>query len=633
MATRRSLLIWLSYFLLSNALLFCMIAGLNLYTLNLLHNIDIRVGGVIFVYFFNLIATLGHMSLLSAIPVALIIVPLSLLLPNRRLIVFVSSILISLELALMLTDHYTFSLFRFHLQGLIWQLLLSPARKEIFALSYLEQYLLIGGLITLVSLEYLWGSFVWHRVKHKVRFPSAAIITVCGCLLISYLFYLSSVSAIMQTPKGALTMNAISQQARAIPLYSHILSKLSPSDTNKNGLFLHGRGFIRQPEQAQSTLQYPLQPLRFGTPPKPLNVLFLVIDAWRYDTLNNAVTPHITEFSKKTWEFQQHYSGGNATRPGIFSLFYGIPSSYWSSMLAAGKAPILMQTLLKRGYQFSIHGSASLSMPEFDKTVFVDLPNIKTETPGDLAYQRDAIATNELLDFIRKRTPESPPFFGFLFLDSAHSSCQDFKFATPFKPYTEPCNRLMYSENSDPLPILNRYKNALHYDDGLIGSVLSTLKTAGLDNNTLVLITADHGEEFNDNHHNYWGHSSNYTDVQIKVPLLIYWPGHKHHTFTKQTSHYDIAPSLMTWLFAATTPAQAYSVGTILTKPHHPEFLLIGSYVGYGILTENRIVNVYPSGDYQIVNQHADQLPGEQLNSHLLSDVFMLTQRFYKRIT
>ncbi|WP_306686870.1 sulfatase-like hydrolase/transferase [Candidatus Coxiella mudrowiae] len=54
-------------------------------------------------------------------------------------------------------------------------------------------------------------------------------------------------------------------------------------------------------------------------------------------------------------------------------------------------------------------------------------------------------------------------------------------------------------------PYLNRYRNAAHFDDALVGQVLQALKGHQLLKNTIVIITADHGEEFNENHQNYWG--------------------------------------------------------------------------------------------------------------------------------
>src|SRR3712207_9402754 len=61
--------------------------------------------------------------------------------------------------------------------------------------------------------------------------------------------------------------------------------------------------------------------------------------------------------------------------------------------------------------------------------------------------------------------------------------------------------------------------------DSLIGLTLDKLKQKDLLRNTVVIITGDHGQEFNENHCNYWGHSSNYSQWQIHVPLIYYYPG------------------------------------------------------------------------------------------------------------
>ncbi|MDP2558646.1 sulfatase-like hydrolase/transferase [Photobacterium damselae subsp. piscicida] len=93
----------------------------------------------------------------------------------------------------------------------------------------------------------------------------------------------------------------------------------------------------------------------------------------------------------------------------------------------------------------------------------------------------------------------------------------------------------------------NRYKNALFYIDGLIAKVLKHIDLQ----NTIIVITSNHGQEFNDNKQNYWGHSSNYSDVQIHVPLYVYLPEHNGQVINYRTNHYDIMPTLMSKFFIA----------------------------------------------------------------------------------
>ena len=90
-----------------------------------------------------------------------------------------------------------------------------------------------------------------------------------------------------------------------------------------------------------------------------------------------------------------------------------------------------------------------------------------------------------------------------------------------FKPSLDEVNFLALNDNYDAEPFINLYKNSLHYIDGKVGEVLDSL-TGKLDN-TIVIFTSDHGEEFNDSKLSYWGHNSNYSKYQTAVPLIIHW--------------------------------------------------------------------------------------------------------------
>src|SRR5689334_9830021 len=87
--------------------------------------------------------------------------------------------------------------------------------------------------------------------------------------------------------------------------------------------------------------------------------------------------------------------------------------------------------------------------------------------------------------------------------------------------------------------VRNRYKNALHYVDGVAGGMLDALEKSGALENTIVLITGDHGEEFAENGH--WGHTSNFAPEQVAVPLLLRGPGIARGIETRPTSHVDVA--------------------------------------------------------------------------------------------
>ena len=78
-----------------------------------------------------------------------------------------------------------------------------------------------------------------------------------------------------------------------------------------------------------------------------------------------------------------------------------------------------------------------------------------------------------------------------------------------------------------------------------------------------MVITSDHGQEFNDNGGNYWGHGSNYTRYQTGYRCCctrlrcagVHW---------HRTTHFDVLPTLMRDHLGCTTPFPSYSVGRSL---------------------------------------------------------------------
>ena len=218
-----------------------------------------------------------------------------------------------------------------------------------------------------------------------------------------------------------------------------------------------------------------------------------------------------------------HHSGGNGTRIGVFSLFYAIPGTYWHRMLAERQGPVFIKQLLERGYDVRAFRSAPLFSPEFDRTVFAEVDSLRMRSDGKDSADRDRDLTSDFLSFLKSRSDDTP-FFALLFYDSPHKLVLPPGYAQVFRPSAADVNYLGLDAATDPLPLLNRYRNSTHYVDSLIGEALAAIKERGLLEKSVIVITGDHGQEFNDNRRNYWGHSSNFTRFQTGVPLLVYSP-------------------------------------------------------------------------------------------------------------
>jgi membrane-anchored protein YejM (alkaline phosphatase superfamily) len=189
----------------------------------------------------------------------------------------------------------------------------------------------------------------------------------------------------------------------------------------------------------------------------------------------------------------------------------------------------------------------------------------------------DAYVISELVRSIKNGRAKSP-FFKFVFLTSSHFGYEYPENHNIFHP-TAKEGSFIFNKYADPGPLLNKYKNSLHYNDSLFGEVLSALKEKQLDKKTIIVITSDHGEEFNDKGHGNWGHGSNFSRYQTSVPLIMYLcDNEKGHVIHKRSSHIDISPTLLKHVFGCSNPLSDYSSGSDLLNLPDNRGLIVRSY-------------------------------------------------------
>ncbi len=519
--------------------------------------------------------------------------------------------------ALLMADTLVYAQYRFHLNGVVLEMLF--VGRGVIDLSWFTW--LVGGCIGLVLLAIQWlFNMLARGAGRAARLRKPAYIAMALSILVSQGLHVWD---------DANYKTQIPSYTRQFPLYYPLTAKsrlvawglVDPAVALNKENNLH--------VITQGVLHYPLQAIQYQKPARQPNVLFILIDAWRYDDANPQVTPNVSRFAQQALRFHQHRSGGNSTEPGIFSLFYSLPDTYWLSVRNSGQRPVLMQTLADQGYEFAIHGSANINHPPFDRTVFAQIPHLTISNDARTPALRDQQITDEFEQFLDKRDP-ARPFFGFLFYDAAHGYDLPPNPATPFQPYWKRVDHIKLNNDFDPTPYHNLYRNALYYDDGLIGQVLTKLQQAGLDKNTLVIITSDHGEEFNDHKKNYWGHGSNYSDVQIHVPMFMRLPDGQSGDIDRRTTHFDVVPTLMASVAGVTTPVNDYSVGQSMLDPAgpHTEDMIVGSYYNYAVVSPDFINVVYPGGIFETLTPDLNPTRHQLLRGDRLKNIITLMSRF-----
>lgn len=582
------------------------------------------LSGKLFIVAFALINYLSYMMLLAFIP-ALPLFFFAFLLRSRGLIKLLSICFGSLSLILLAIDIGVYSTYKFHINMSIFDLIFAGTWFEVFDFSRKEFETMLLIVLFLCILETIIASFVWNKIVliGTYRIGKTILLLWFGSFLISYFALLHTISH---------NNNLLSQQTPNLPFYNQFLAYLIPDKNAADVLYRYSEEHYNQPIFSNDKVHYPLEPMQCNKQEKLPNIIIIMVDSLRFDSLNTKYMPYLSRFAALNWRFQQHVSGGNATQPGLFSLFYSIPGSYWTAMLKQNVPPVLMQILAQNGYDHQILWSSEMVNPPFDKTIYQGLSLLSPYgAPAQDIGNKDRYITDQAINFLAEQKKQKP-FFLNLFYDAAHGYCREQSFPTPFQPAINECLRIAMTNEMDPLPYYNRYLNSVHFIDNEIERVLISIAEHGYLDNSIIVITADHGQEFNDNKQNYWGHAGNFTKYQVQVPLIIHWPHQPPRVIDYLTTSYDVAPTLLKRVFHCQNPFLDYSIGQdLLKKEGRLPFVLAGSYSNMGLIETDRLITLRTSGEISITNLQAEPQPVAHPETAMLKEALKLMRLYYSK--
>jgi len=478
-----------------------------------------------------------------------------------------------LWLCLLLVDAKVFALYRFHLNAMVLNMVFGGALQDQVSLSWHTWLQAAGVAAAVFSAEGLLAWACWRMLPATI----ARRTVVLGWSAALTLMVVGQGATAYYDARGE---RAVISQWAYLPWAQPITAK---RQMRALGVDVRPREVL--PDPALSDLAWPLQPLRCQSRTRP-NVLMVVLESLRADALDARVMPHTAALADRSRVFPHHYSTGNATRYGLFGLLYGLPGGYWQPMLAEQRGSLLFDVLAQQGYALHLFGSAPLHSPEFDRTAFAAVRDRIKVAPQALPV---AARDQAIVTAMRQRISSAPsgsPWFGFVFLDATHAPYHLPDGYPPLaRPMAETIDFLALDQTHDPAPERNRYLTAVHYADGLVGQLLEAVRASGADDNTIVLVTGDHAEEFNDLGLNYWGHNGNFSDHQLQVPFVLHWPGQAPGFEDRISSHEDWVPTVLRHALGCENPLTDFSTGSDLLSPPPPgpRALMVESWSQRGI--------------------------------------------------
>ncbi|MGM0558855.1 MAG: sulfatase-like hydrolase/transferase [Myxococcota bacterium] len=168
---------------------------------------------------------------------------------------------------------------------------------------------------------------------------------------------------------------------------------------------------------------------------------------------------------------------------------------------------------------------------------------------------------------------------------------------------------------------INNYDSEIAYVDSYVGRVIQKLKDTGLYEDSVIVLTSDHGEGFNE--HGYFFHGQTLYNEVIKVPLLFRVPGWFSRKVDGPVSLIDVGPTILE-LFGYTVPNEFRGVSLVDTMmgradvPDRPVFAELLPYTNWKekhqaiIWGTDKLIMVLTHGTKELYDLEDD--PGEQDN-------------------
>lgn len=566
----------------------------------------------------------SYMVFLAFIPAWLVFL-LAFFVANKKIVTSFAIIVAYVSFMFLVVDARLYSMFKFHLNSTILQMIFSAGARDLLDLSSREilTVLLISGLILIALI--LFAFIVWKSIiPRRLQIGKNIALLWFGTALFSYFSLMLAITV--------QNNNLLIQQAANLPYYNNLLALIIPKKNAKDLLNRYSEGSYMQAQFAHDELNYPKKTMRcVSKQAKTYNIIMIMVDSLRSDSIK--YMPNTAKFANNSWYFLQHYSGGNATQPGLFTLFYSIPSSYWTAALEQGVGPVFISQLLDNNYTTKIIWSSEMYNPPMHKTIYNHLHHLHLDSVNAKNISNwDRITTEKAISFLKHATVKNKPFFLNIFYNAPHGFCRAQDFPIKYQPISKSCSRISMNNNSDPQPFYNSYLNTVDFVDLEIKKILDVITNESLLDNTIVIITSDHGQEFNENHLNYWGHASNYSKYQVRVPLIIHWPRVKARKFTHLTTHYDLMPTLLSRIFNCKNSFVDYSIGyDLLDDKHKIPFVLVGSYVNTGIIEQDRLTTMHVSGEITVTDLDMQPLFGLGPRLDVLNKALRLMREYYPK--
>lgn len=289
----------------------------------------------------------------------------------------------------------------------------------------------------------------------------------------------------------------------------------------------------------------------------PRNLVVVVVDTLRVSRLHlygaeRETSPALDRLARDSAVFERAYSAAPWTKPSVASLLTGRYPRRHTLVRMGSKLPETAETLAEhlRADGFATAAVVSHSLIArgygFDQGFerFADLSRGYRETSSPEV-------TEQALAWLDELTSGSAPWFLFVHYFDPHYDYvrhPEIGFAPAAAGRLqggEPIGKLlgMNLERDEIGLLVGVYDEEIRFTDDAIGELLEGLRARGAMSDTVVVVTADHGEEIFDR--GWLGHTRTLYDELLRVPLLLHAPGIPPRVVPGPVSLAAVTPTLL----------------------------------------------------------------------------------------
>ncbi|KGQ34909.1 phosphoglycerol transferase I [Gallibacterium anatis] len=473
-------------------------------------------------------------------------------------------------------------------------------------------YTILGFLILgMIILSYV--IFIIYPLKNSVNLNSSSIFSriLLGTSFLIFCFWLARGMIIQGRPISYADAfeNTISASQANLVLNSPFVvwkqlrkqEKLGPinllTDKEKDQISFRDDVFLFQSNEKENYK----------------NIVFILLESWSYKYIdglahrNYNVTPFIDSLIEKSMVWDNYYAAGKRSIIGIQAVLSSVPALNNHPVLGFGLElnkisrigkilndhqyrTIMMQTSNRRSFNVNSIANVLGFQEYYGKE---DVPIIKKypQEPPHFGWDYDSLQflLNEL-----NETPESKPFFAFLFTGSTHE---------PFADAGKEFHIYPHDQSNE-----NGFLNTLRYSDWSLEQFMKAAEKQPWYNNTIFIFTADHTLN---------SLPSENLKEQFHIPLIVYSPDGSLSAKRESqfASQYDLFPTILD-LLGIDTPISTFGQSLL-----HPKTTTPTLFVGNGQI----IGMISPAGTATFLEQK--QLSISNDNDELRQQILKFKQR------